>query len=99
MRHYPLLYPGATAVLPPQLFGAVEYYRLMSRFDSVFVDASMRFDKRMKSVQRFSIVDAPGVQTLTAPVSKPAGPVCWCGSSWSAQGEWWLAVHYGLAAT
>ena len=71
MRHYPLLYPGATAVLPPQLFGAVEYYRLMSRFDSVFVDASMRFDKRMKSVHRFSIVDAPGVQTppfrLTAP--------------------------------
>ena len=97
MRHYPLLYPGATAVLPPQLFGAVEYYRLMSRFDSVFVDASMRFDKRMKSVHRFSIVDAPGVQTLTVPVSKPAGPVRWCDATVSDHGKWWLSMPNALA--
>ena len=61
MSHYPLLCPGTRALLPPRLFGSVEYYRLMSRFENVEVDGSMRFDKRMKSVHRFSIIDAPGV--------------------------------------
>lgn len=97
MRHYPLLCPGAALLLPPMLFGPVEYYRLMSRFEYVKVDDTMRFDKRMKSVHRFSIVDAPGVQLLTVPVSKPGGPVRWCDVTVSDHGKWWLSIPNALA--
>lgn len=97
MRHYPLPCPGTTLLLPPKLFGPVEYYRLMSRFEYVKVDDTMRFDKRMKSVHRFSIVDAPGVQLLTVPVSKPDGPVRWCDVTVSDHGKWWLSLPNALA--
>lgn len=97
MRHYPLLCPGACALLPPQLFGRVEYYRLMSRYESVRIDDGMRMDKRMKSVHRFDIVDAPGIQTLTVPVSKPAGPVCWRDAVVSEHGKWWASMPNALA--
>ena len=97
MSHYPLLCPGTRALLPPRLFGSVEYYRLMSRFENVEVDGSMRFDKRMKSVHRFSIIDAPGVQTLTVPVSKPEGAVCWNDIVVSDHGKWWISMPNALA--
>jgi len=97
MSHYPLLYPGARAVFPPRLFGSVGYYRRMCRFEDVVIDYGMRFDKRMKSVHRFSIIDAPGIQTITVPVSKPAGPVRWCDVTVSDHGKWWLSIHNALA--
>lgn len=97
MRHYPLLYPATKLLLPPRLFGPVEYYRLMSRFEYVAVDAAMRFDKRMKGVHRFSIIDAPGIQQLTVPVSKPSGPVRWCDVTVSEHGKWWLSLPNALA--
>ncbi len=97
MSHYPLLFPGARAVFPPMLFGTVGYYRQMCRFEDVSVDYGMRFDKRMKSVHRFNIIDAPGVQVLTVPVSKPGGPVRWCDVTVSDHGKWWLSMPNALA--
>lgn len=97
MKHYPLLYPGTEVLLPPQLFGSVAYYRLMSRYERARVDTELRFDKRFKSVHRFAIVDAPGVQLLTVPVAKPAGECVWNDVTVSDHGKWWLPMPNALA--
>ena len=97
MSNYPCIAPGTTLLLPPQLFGHVDYYRLMSRYERAYIDTSMLFDKRLKSTHRFDIVDAPGKVSLTVPVSKSGGRVPWSEVTVSDHGKWWLSMPNALA--
>ena len=85
------------ALLPPQLFGSVAYYAAMAQYRKAVVDTSLRYDKRFKSVHRYSIADARGELRLTVPVSRPegaflAGNLTWRDVTVSAHGRWW-EVH------
>lgn len=85
------------ALLPPQLFGSVAYYAAMAQYRKAVVDTSLRYDKRFKSVHRYSIADARGEPRLTVPVSRPegaflAGNLTWQDVTVSAHGRWW-EVH------
>lgn len=96
MRHYPLQYPGHTAIVAPQLFGTVEYYRMLSRFEAVCIDTALRYDKKFKSVHRFDIIDLPGRQTITVPVAKPKGITHWNQATVSDHGKWWISLPCAL---
>lgn len=97
---------GVVAVLPPRLFASCDYYALMARYERVVVDTAMRYDKRQKSVHRFTIAEAAGTANLTVPVSRPEGAFAtgnlrWDAVTISAHGRWWetmpstLATAYG----
>lgn len=98
--------PAVVAVLPPRLFADSSYYALMARYKRVVIDPEVRYDKRAKSVHRFTIAEARGPVALTVPVSRPAGAFEGGALSWnrvtvSAHGRWWetipatLATNYG----
>lgn len=85
---------GAVAVLPPQYFGPVGYYALMARFPRVIVDLTLPYDKRFKSIHRFTIAGNKGPLTLTVPVSRPdnipAGQrLRWSDMLVSPHDRWW----------
>lgn len=81
------------AVLPPRLFAASEYYDVMSRYQAVYIDYGMRYNKRDKAVHRYDIADTRGRLALTVPVSRPegfsSGCLRWCDVTVSAHGRWW----------
>lgn len=88
---------GSVALLPPQLFGTVAYYALMSQYPEAVIDTGMRYDKRFKSVHRYSIADTRGELRLTVPVSRPegmfsTGRLTWKDVTVSSHGRWW-EVH------
>ena len=88
---------GSVAVLPPQLFGSVAYYALMAQYPAAVIDTSLRYDKRFKSVHRYTIADAGGELRLTVPVSRPegaflSGRLTWGDVTVSDHGRWW-EVH------
>lgn len=88
---------GAVAILPPQLFGSVAYYALMAQYPAAFIDTSLRYDKRFKSVHRYSIADTRGELRLTVPVSRPdgaflSGKLTWNQVTVSSHARWW-EVH------
>lgn len=88
---------GAVAILPPQLFGNVAYYALMAQYPAAFIDTSLRYDKRFKSVHRYSIADTRGELCLTVPVSRPegaflSGKLTWEQVTVSSHARWW-EVH------
>ena len=92
---------GSCALLPPQLFGSVGYYRVVAEFPAVCVDNAMRYDKRFKSVHRFEIADASGPLRLTVPVSRPEGAfergnLRWQDVLVSAHGRWWEVIPTAL---
>lgn len=87
----------AMALLPPQLFGSVAYYALMAQYPRACIDTALRYDKRFKSVHRYTIADARGELRLTVPVSRPEGAFVtgnlkWDDVSVSDHGRWW-EVH------
>lgn len=103
MQHFP---PGVVALLPPRLFADAQYYALMARYGRVVIDPTVRYDKRIKAVHRFTIAEAYGAIALTVPVSRPAGAFSsgqlrWMDVTVSAHGRWWetlpatLATAYG----
>ena len=88
---------GSVVLLPPQLFGSVAYYALMAQYPKAVIDTSLRYDKRFKSVHRYSIADARGELRLTVPVSRPegaflTGKLTWGDVAVSDHGRWW-EVH------
>ncbi len=87
-----VIYPEATAVMPPRYMGSVGYYAVMARYGRVVVDAAMRYDKRQKDVHRCEIVDTRGLLRLTVPLGKPHGcghaPI-WRDALVSTHDEWW----------
>lgn len=88
-------------ILPPQLFGSVGYYAIMSKYENVAIDYALRYDKRNKNVHRFSIADTRGALNLTVPVSRPAGAfesggLRWCDVDVSAHGRWWELIPTAL---
>lgn len=88
---------GSVAVLPPQLFGSVAYYALLAQYSAAVIDTSLRYDKRFKSVHRYTIADAGGELRLTVPVSRPegaflSGRLTWGDVTVSDHGRWW-EVH------
>lgn len=91
-------YPAGTCVLlPPQLFGSVAYYALMAQYSQAVIDTTMRYDKRFKSVHRYSIAGTDGELRLTVPVSRPEGAFSEGNLTWdrvtvSDHGRWW-EVH------
>lgn len=91
-------YPAGTcALLPPQLFGSVAYYALMAQYPQAVIDTTLRYDKRFKSVHRYSIAGTDGELRLTVPVSRPEGAFLEGNLSWdrvtvSDHGRWW-EVH------
>lgn len=91
-------YPeGTCALLPPQLFGSVAYYALAAQYPQSVIDTSLRYDKRFKSVHRYSIAGTDGELRLTVPVSRPegaflAGNLTWDRVTVSDHGRWW-EVH------
>ena len=91
-----VIYPELTAVVPPMLFGLVEYYAAVARYGATVIDRGLRYDKRNKAVHRYDIADTRGRLTLTVPVSKPAtereGQRLWADMQVSAHGRWW-EVH------
>ena len=91
-----VIYPDLTAVVPPMLFGPVEYYAAVARYGATVIDRDLRYDKRNKDVHRYDIADTRGRLTLTVPVSKPAtereGQRLWADMQVSAHGRWW-EVH------
>ena len=91
-----VIYPELTAVVPPMLFGPVEYYAAVARYGATVIDRDLRYDKRNKAVHRYDIADTRGRLTLTVPVSKPAterqGQRLWADMQVSAHGRWW-EVH------
>lgn len=79
-------------MLPPRLFGSVGYYDLMASYQAVYIDYSMRYDKREKAVHRYEIADTRGRLQLTVPVSRPEGfhdGLRWTDIAVSAHGRWW----------
>lgn len=87
-----VIYPGATAIMPPRYMGSVGYYAVMARYGHVVVDAAMRYDKRQKGVHRCEIVDTRGLLRLTVPLAKPNGcghAPTWADASVSTHDEWW----------
>lgn len=87
------------AVLPPRLFASVGYYDLMASYQAVFIDWSMRYDKRDKAVHRYEIADTRGRLQLTVPVSRPEGfssGLTWPDVAVSAHGRWWEVQRTAL---
>lgn len=86
-------------MLPPRLFGSVGYYDLMASYQAVYIDYSMRYDKRRKEVHRYDIADTRGRLQLTVPVSRPegfSGGLRWSDIRVSAHGRWWEVQRTAL---
>lgn len=84
-------------ILPVQMCGSVAYYATLATYPHVIIDDCMRYDKRFKSVHRYTIADPHGPLTLTIPVSRPAGARRWCDILLSEHGHWWTQHHRSLA--
>lgn len=93
-------FPNKAITLPLRLFGSVEYYAVISAFGTVFIDDTARFDKRDKSVHRYSIVDTHGQLDLTVPIAKPAirSRATWTDVVISSHGNWWHVHEISLAS-
>ncbi len=90
----PILYPDSTLLLPPRLMGRIGYYAALARYGNVIVDTSMRYDKRIKDVHRYDIVDTRGLVQLTVPESHPdrstlPHALLWSDCTVSSHDEWW----------
>lgn len=78
----------------PRFCGTVAYYTAMAAARKVWIDVSLRYDKRNKALHRTRIADTRGPLDLTVPVVKPhaAGldrPLRWADVAISAHGDWW----------
>lgn len=82
-------FPDRCAIFAPQYFGSVDYYALSAAYGRVYIDASMKADKRFKSAHRCRIVDTRDEIMLTMPVSHPHGPHSWNQTQVSTHGHWW----------
>lgn len=62
----------------------------MSAFPRVVIDTGIAYDKRFKSIHRYSIADVRGALTLTVPVGHPlpGGPRKWSRTLVSGHGHW-----------
>lgn len=76
--------------MSPQCFGSVAWYRAMSAFPRVVIDTGIAYDKRFKSIHRYSIADVRGALTLTVPVGHPlpGGSRKWSRTLVSDHGHW-----------
>lgn len=87
------------AILPPRLFGSTGYYDLMASYQAVYIDYSMRYDKRQKAVHRYDIANTRGRLSLTVPVSHGEAPesgLRWTDITVSAHGRWWEVQRTAL---
>lgn len=79
-------------ILPPALFADISRYALIANAgEGVAVSLSMPFDRRRKSVHRYTVADVNGPVALTVPVVKPLKTH---GTAWneiriSTHGSWW----------
>lgn len=78
-------------VLPPRLFGPVEYFHALLKYEKAVIDIGRPYDKREKAVHRYEIIDARGRLTLTVPLGKPHGVdnATWTDCPVSTHDEWW----------
>lgn len=83
-------YPLRTAILAPQCFGSVAWYRALAAHGKAVIDSGLTYDKRFKSIHRYSIADVRGPLTLTVPAGHPlpGGPRLWSRVMISDHGEW-----------
>lgn len=81
--------PTPTNSLPPLLFPPAAYFAALAR--GAEIDFSARYDKRLKAVHRYEIVDARGRMMLTVPLAKPHGvdSPTWADCPLSTHDEWW----------
>ena len=86
---------GGCALFPSRYLASVGYYAALSAYDTVVIDAGMRFDKRQKSVHRCRIADTHGETYLTVPIEKPVSMTNarWKDIMVSGHGNWWH-VHW-----
>lgn len=93
LPHSLMIMPESSAVLEPMLFGPVARYAFMAQYGRVYIDTSVRHDKRRKQTHRYDIADTRGVLRLTVPVAKPevASPTL-DDIKISDHGNWWQ-VH------
>lgn len=82
-------FPDKCAIFAPQYFGSVSYYALSAAYGRIYIDGSMKADKRFKSAHRCRIVDTRDEIMLTMPVSHPHGPHSWSRTLVSTHGHWW----------
>lgn len=83
---------GTRAALPPRYFGNIAYYLAVAAHGGdAYMDGSILFDKRQKTVHRCEIADTRGRVQLTAPVAKPHGiaRATWDDVAVSPHGQWW----------
>lgn len=68
----PLLrFPDKNITLPPAYFGGIDRYVAIAAHGGFSVAGDARFDKRLKSTHRCTIVDTRGPLSLTMPIVKP----------------------------
>lgn len=89
MSERPVKYPELCLILPPVLFGPVQYYAAIAAAGSSVIDYEMPPDKRFKSSHRYTIADTRGPVNLTVPVSHLGGRRNWNEVEISAHGQWW----------
>lgn len=97
----PLVVREGCAALAPRLFGSVGWYAALAQYPEAAMDFGMRYDKRLKSTHRFTIVDHGTLRSLTVPVSRPeggfvAGNLTWADILVSAHGRWWETMPVAL---
>ncbi|MDE7426781.1 MAG: WbqC family protein [Muribaculaceae bacterium] len=89
MNTRPVKYPELCLILPPVLFGPVQYYAAIAAAGNSVTDYEMPADKRFKSAHRYTIADTRGPVSLTVPVSHLGGRRSWNEVEISAHGQWW----------
>lgn len=93
-----VVHPDSAAVLAPQFFGSIDYYRTLAAYGRVYIHNAMRYDKRFKSTHRATIADTRGALDLTVPVAKPASSSAarWSDITVSPHGAWWGVMGTAL---
>lgn len=90
--------PKSTLVLSPAYYGSISRYAHIARYGTSFVDATGKFDKRLKSTHRMDIADVNGRLQLTLPIVKPESltRARWNDIKLSTHGEWWHVQRVAL---
>lgn len=85
------IFKGRRVILAPEYLPCIDYYALLAAYPEAVVDATMKFDKRHKTMHRCDIADTHGAISLTVPIEKP---VSMSGALWSdirisGHNHWW----------
>lgn len=85
------IFKGRRVILAPEYLPCIDYYALLAAYPEAVVDATMKFDKRHKTMHRCDIADTHGVISLTVPIEKPVSMsgARWCDIRISRHNHWW----------